>query len=374
MAPSNVELLFQNRKSIDKVDFILEAATQLLHFYEQYFGINYPLNKLDLSVVHATNDVAIESLGLIWTRPSELLYKKDANTEVAKIMAVKRIAHGLVHQFDKSALIGMEEALKADSLERTTSLKLINQNIDPSNLQKLYDAFPYDKSLSIIGMLETIMGPSLFENGLKNFLQYYQFNNFIRNAVWEFFSLQKKGIYPSKIKDIMDGWISQEGFPLVTIRKNGRDLTTTWIIPFKLVTNKYPIDYITIRFGTKNHHLKLKEDYDLLYVHMKGHVRLKVALNFLSYMKAEEHVNPWLVVLQNLKNIIVQFSTNSDYPKLKRETNQEIIVFRYGVRYGGQEVWNHVMSSVASTNSPSNKRNIMLTALTYTNDTTKVYK
>ncbi|ESN97956.1 hypothetical protein HELRODRAFT_177627 [Helobdella robusta] len=156
-----------------------------------------------------------------------------------------------------------------------------------------------------------------------------------------------------------------------------------------------------------------------------GHVPLETALNLLLYIEREEDYYPWFTMYEKTSSIIKNFSSNSYYreftdvidkvmmPYLNKlgwddsgdsKTREirilltslaaemgfkeqigwmmtaywkifgsskkahpllEKHVYKYAVRYGGQEVWNHVMSIFTSTNASTSESELFLKALTY---------
>ncbi len=79
--------------------FALDAAKWDLHYYNQYFGIHYPLAKLDLIAIPDFDAGAMENFGCITFRETDLLIdKKDDDLDARKQIA-ETIAHELSHQW-----------------------------------------------------------------------------------------------------------------------------------------------------------------------------------------------------------------------------------------------------------------------------------
>ena len=71
----------------DKVEltkFALEAAKWDLHYYDKYFGIKYPMAKLDLVAIPDFEAGAMENFGCITFRETELLVDAKNGTLPAK--------------------------------------------------------------------------------------------------------------------------------------------------------------------------------------------------------------------------------------------------------------------------------------------------
>uniref|UniRef100_A0A8C9EXH4 Aminopeptidase n=1 Tax=Pavo cristatus TaxID=9049 RepID=A0A8C9EXH4_PAVCR len=84
---------------INQVEFALDTAVKLLEFYEKYFLINYPLEKLDLVAIPDFQSGAMENWGLITFRETTLLFDNNASSARDKKLITAVIAHELAHQW-----------------------------------------------------------------------------------------------------------------------------------------------------------------------------------------------------------------------------------------------------------------------------------
>ena len=86
----------------DKValtSFAMDVAKFALHYYDTYFGIHYPLKKLDLIGIPDFEAGAMENFGAITFRESLLLIDpKTAPIAVKKEVALD-ITHEMAHQW-----------------------------------------------------------------------------------------------------------------------------------------------------------------------------------------------------------------------------------------------------------------------------------
>ena len=76
----------------------LETGTKLLNFYEKYFDIPFPLEKMDLLAVPSFGPGAMENWGLITFRGERFVVGKEATEEVRQ-KSFNLIAHELTHQW-----------------------------------------------------------------------------------------------------------------------------------------------------------------------------------------------------------------------------------------------------------------------------------
>ena len=83
---------------IDQTEFALDAAVNLTDYYEQYFGIRYPLPKQDLIAIPDFGAGAMENWGLITYRETDLLYKEGVSAASNRQRIATVVSHELAHQ------------------------------------------------------------------------------------------------------------------------------------------------------------------------------------------------------------------------------------------------------------------------------------
>ena len=79
--------------------FALDSAKQTLRDYDRYFGIKYPLAKLDLVAVPDFEAGAMENFGCITFRETDLLVAKKDGALAAKKEVAEVVAHEMAHQW-----------------------------------------------------------------------------------------------------------------------------------------------------------------------------------------------------------------------------------------------------------------------------------
>src|SRR5512146_615989 len=77
----------------------LDVAKYVLHYYNDYFGIPYPLKKLDLIGLPDFEAGAMENFGAITYRETDLLIDPKTATDGAKQNVALVIAHEMAHQW-----------------------------------------------------------------------------------------------------------------------------------------------------------------------------------------------------------------------------------------------------------------------------------
>src|SRR6267378_3612402 len=229
-----------------KTGLAFEAAQKSLEFYEKYFGIPYDLPKLHMIAVPEFAYGAMENWGAITFREILLHADKDTSTSTKKSI-VEVIAHEIAHMWfgdlvtmkwwddlwlNESFATFMDYkstdraypewkvwqdfirtstsgAMGRDSLTKTHPI--MARVHDPEEIEELFDEISYGKGASILRMIEAYIGSENFKRGVAQYLQRFRYSNASGNDLWS--NLQEAS--GTDVSRIMEGWISQEGFPVV---------------------------------------------------------------------------------------------------------------------------------------------------------------
>ena len=201
--------------------YSLELGKKLLRSYENYFGIKYPLPKLDLIAVPDFAAGAMENWGAITFRETILLYDSKTSSTKTKQYIAEVISHELAHQWfgnlvtmkwwndlwlnesfatymatkfvdkfypewemwDQFIEDAMNIAMGIDSLKFSHPIDVkVNQ---PSEIREIFDAISYDKGGCILRMLEHYVGEQSFRDGLKHYLIKHKYNNATGQDLWD---------------------------------------------------------------------------------------------------------------------------------------------------------------------------------------------
>ncbi|XP_067944536.1 glutamyl aminopeptidase-like [Watersipora subatra] len=234
----------------DQVEYALEIGVNVTDYFEDYFGLDYPLPKMDMIAIPDFVSGAMEHWGLITFRETNLLYKEGVSSPANKQRIAEVVAHELAHQwfgnivtmdwwddlwlnegfatfmayvgvepfepememFNQFAPIEIFTVMPQDSL--ASSHPIIVPVKRPEDITAVFDAISYNKGASVIRMLEAIVGTDAFKGGLSSYLQRYQYDNAKTYQLWE--SIGEK-VPEQDIAHLMDTWTKQRGFPLVTL-------------------------------------------------------------------------------------------------------------------------------------------------------------
>ncbi len=232
------------------LDFALDIATRSIDFYDEYFGVKYPLPKSDHVALPDFSSGAMENWGLITYRESCLLADPELTPESSRRFIATVIAHELSHQWfgnlvtmqwwndlwlnesfanmmeyvaidalhpewrmwEDFATNEVTAALRRDSLDGVQSVQAdVNH---PDEISTLFDpAIVYAKGGRLLVMVRKLIGEEAFRAGLKSYFEKFAYKNTVGNDLWQ--ELESASGQP--IVNLMNAWISQPGIPVVSV-------------------------------------------------------------------------------------------------------------------------------------------------------------
>ena len=240
-------------QSEDILDFALDIATRSIDFYDEYFGVPYPLPKSDHVALPDFSSGAMENWGLITYRESCLLADPKLTPESSKRFIATVIAHELSHQWfgnlvtmqwwndlwlnesfanmmeyvavdalhpewrmwEDFATSEVTAALRRDSLDGVQPVQAdVNH---PDEISTLFDpAIVYAKGGRLLVMVRRLIGEEAFRTGLKSYFEKFAYQNTVGDDLWR--ELETASGQP--IVDLMNTWISQPGLPIVQVKQD----------------------------------------------------------------------------------------------------------------------------------------------------------
>ena len=243
-------------QSEETLDFALDIATRSIDFYDEYFGVPYPLPKSDHVALPDFSSGAMENWGLITYRESCLLADPKLTPESFKRFITTVIAHELSHQWfgnlvtmqwwndlwlnesfanmmeyvavdalhpewrmwEDFATSEVTAALRRDSLDGVQPVQAdVNH---PDEISTLFDpAIVYAKGGRLLVMVRRLIGEEAFRAGLKSYFEKFAYQNTVGNDLWQ--ELEAASGQP--IVTLMNAWISQSGLPIVHIEQDRSD-------------------------------------------------------------------------------------------------------------------------------------------------------
>ncbi len=235
-----------------------EAGVTTLRFFEEYYGVPYPADKLDLLAIPDFAAGAMENLGAITFRETALLIDETAATHGELERVADVVAHENAHMWFgdlvtmswwngiwlNEAFATFMEMLAVDAWKpewhRWTSFGVSRAaafSVDglwstrpiefpvlaPRDADAMFDVLTYEKGASVLRMLEQYLGPEVFRTGVRNYLRAHAYGNADTGDLWQ--ALGEAASAP--IPTVMDGWIFRPGYPLVSARLEDGELVLT---------------------------------------------------------------------------------------------------------------------------------------------------
>lgn len=273
--------------------FALGVAAKCLNYFEDFFGIKYPLKKLDLVALPDFAAGAMENWGLINFRETCLLVDKKNTALTNQQFVAVIIAHEIAHQWFGNLVTmawwddlwlnegfanyieyacvdaiypewkiwedfthgDMGDAFRLDALESSHPIQVEIE--DAHDIDEIFDDITYRKGATVIRMLAEYVGQNNFQKGIRSYMKAYAYKNATTKNLW--MHLEKASKKP--VSKVMGAWTRQAGFPIITMNesKNGlvcsqcryyrnRNLSkknqdkTTWPIPLNDGTKNYLLE------------------------------------------------------------------------------------------------------------------------------------
>jgi puromycin-sensitive aminopeptidase len=226
-----------------------------LAFFEDYYGLPYPGDKLDLLAIPDFAAGAMENLGAITFRETALLVDEAAATHAELERVADVVAHENAHMWFgdlvtmswwngiwlNEAFATFMEMLAVDAWKpqwrRWTSFGVsraaafvvdglhATRPIEfpvgaPREADAMFDVLTYEKGASVLRMLEQYLGAGVFREGVRDYLRTHRLANADTGDLWS--ALGRASHEP--IPAVMDAWIFSPGYPLVTVRRDGDEL------------------------------------------------------------------------------------------------------------------------------------------------------
>jgi tricorn protease interacting factor F2/3 len=234
----------------EKGRYVLGVAQRVVKEFGTYYGVPYPMPKLDLIALRDFAAGAMENWGAISSR--ELLLLADEHTSAGLRRSIATVAaHEIAHQWfgdlvtmqwwddiwlnesfasfmafkvldrlgdtpgvwSDFLLTEMAGALLADSLTATHPIRQAVES--PDEIEEIFDEISYGKGATILRMLEAFIGPEAFRQGVHDYLVKFQYGNARSEDLWA--ALEAAAKQP--ISDLMRRWVERPGLPVLIVHR-----------------------------------------------------------------------------------------------------------------------------------------------------------
>jgi len=235
---------------VSNLEFALDIAVRCIEFYEEYYGVKYPIPQSLHVALPDFSAGAMENWGLVTYREIYLLVDENS-TALSRQTVALVVAHELAHQwfgnlvtmkwwddlwlnesfanmmeyvsvdaiepswkiFEDFQTSGAPYALKRDATDGVQSVHVEVKH--PDEINTLFDgAIVYAKGSRLMHMLRRWLGDDAFRKGLGAYFEKHQYGNTIGRDLWDALS-QASG---RDVAAFMDAWLEQPGYPVVTAK------------------------------------------------------------------------------------------------------------------------------------------------------------
>ena len=335
--------------------YALEATGQILRYYNDYFGVAYPLPKLDQIALPGGFGGAMENWGGITYYESKLLFDPKSSSEETKQDIYEVLAHEMAHQWfgdlvtmawwdnlwlnegfaswmgskctahfnpqwevwqrrefprdpSRRAGIAKEAAMEGDA--RSTTHPIQQPVATEAEANSAFDDITYKKGQSFLRMLESFLGDDVFREGIRDYMAAHAYLNTTTADLWN--ALSDASGKP--IGEIAAGWIEQPGFPFVKVkREQGSNVSLTQERFTVNFTNAPPLEWkiplIYAVVGETPATLLMTRKLDSIH-NIPPDRALKLNVNGAGNYRVEYDDASWKLLLGALKNLSVEDRVN----------------------------------------------------------------
>uniref|UniRef100_A0AAQ5YKG5 Aminopeptidase n=1 Tax=Amphiprion ocellaris TaxID=80972 RepID=A0AAQ5YKG5_AMPOC len=240
--------IWARRKAIEQGqgDYALNVTGPVLDFFQSYYNISYPLSKSDQIALPDFYFGAMENWGLVTYRETNLLYDPATSSNSNKETTATIIAHELAHMWfgnlvtlrwwnevwlnegfasyvaylgadyaeptwNVKDLIVLDDVHRVFAVDALTSSHPLTSKEDsivlPEQITEQFDTISYSKGAAVLRMLSDFLSETIFVQGLSRL-----FLKIFLQAVTD-----NDVLLPRPVQDIMNPWVLQMGFPVVTV-------------------------------------------------------------------------------------------------------------------------------------------------------------
>jgi len=233
----------------DKVElgkYAVKAAEFVLHYYDNYFGIKYPMPKLDMIAIPDFEAGAMENFGAITYRETDLLIDEKTASIGAKKNVAAVVAHEMAHQWfgdmvtmqwwdnlwlnegfatwmenkpvaawhpewniPQDVAVELNGTLNYDAQRVTRTIRAKAET--PDEINEMFDGISYGKAGAVLLMVENYLGEEAFRRGVHNYLAAHMYGNATAEDFWNAQTAESH----KPVDKIMESFIAQPGVPIL---------------------------------------------------------------------------------------------------------------------------------------------------------------
>jgi aminopeptidase N len=232
-------------------DYALSVESHVLPYYNDYFGVAFPLPKLDLIAIPGNFEAgAMENWGAITFVDNGLLFDDKTSDAATRERIYLYVAHEMAHQWSGDLVTmgwwdniwlnegfatwmedkatdkfnptwqiwprqheAREQAMGPDAHPTTHAIQQVIA--DESQANSAFDSISYQKGEQIIRMIEDWIGPDTFRTGMRAYMKAHQYNNATSADLWAALGAAAH----RDVAGVAAGFTEQPGIPLVKVTR-----------------------------------------------------------------------------------------------------------------------------------------------------------
>jgi aminopeptidase N len=239
--------VYATRGKVEQSKYALSVMKDLMPYFDSYYGVKFPIKKLDTIAVPGGFLGAMENWGGIAYNESTVLWDPAVQPLSDQRSVYSIVAHEESHQWNGDLTtfgwwddvwlaegfatwmqtkapdhfhpewhmyIGadgdVQRAMQRDAQATTHSIYIPVRN--ETEAAAVFDQISYTKSGSVLRMLEQFIGPDKFQSALQRYFRTHEYTSFSAKDLWADLGSESG----QDISAIANTWIYQPGFPLVT--------------------------------------------------------------------------------------------------------------------------------------------------------------
>src|SRR5438874_7120616 len=331
--------------------YALDASAEILKYYNDYFGVPYPLPKLDQIALPGGFGGAMENWGGITYFESTLLFDPKNSSAETKQHIYEVLAHEMAHMWfgdlvtmawwdnlwlnegfaswmgskctvyfnpqwevwlarelprdpTRRTGIAKEAAMEGDA--RSTTHPIQQPVATEAEANSAFDDITYKKGQSFLRMLGTFLGEDVFRDGIRGYIEAHKYSNATTADLWNALSQASN----ESIAEIAAGWTEQPGFPVVNVKRdaNGKVQLTQerFTVNFEnapLLLWKIPLTYSVVDEPTAT---LLMTDKTAALNNIPADRALKLNVSGAGNYRVEYDTRSWKLFLEALQKLGVE--------------------------------------------------------------------
>ena len=248
-AGGTLHRVWTTRGKVEQGQYALETSVRLLKYLNDYFGIPYPLPKLDHIAIPDFTAGAMENWGAVTYRETALLVDPENSSAGTRERVASVVAHEMAHmwfgdlvtmswwndlwlnesfaswmgnkavdylypEWDMWTQFVTDDTNRGLSLDGLKSSHPVEQEVSSAaEIGQLFDEISYSKGGAILRMLEQYLGDEPFRAGLNLYLKRHEYGNARTTDLWE--ALGEASGKP--VSEMMHTWVNQTGHPVLDV-------------------------------------------------------------------------------------------------------------------------------------------------------------